>query len=64
MGSSKNIASWNNSRQRVHPKDKEPMLNHDSTELVKKGRGALKNDKKLSGDSRLKFARKNYSAIS
>ena len=44
MGSSKNISPRYNSRQGVHLKDKGPMLNLDSAELAKEGRGALKND--------------------
>ena len=64
MGSSENIAPWNNSRQRVHPKDKRLVPNHDSVKLAKKRRGTSSNDQELSRDPRLKFARKNHSAIS
>ena len=64
MGSTENISTWNNTRQRVHPEDKGLVLNHDSTKLAKKGGGTLEYDQKLSGDPRLKFARKNFCGIS
>ena len=64
MGFTKNIFTWNNTRQGVHLEDKRSVLNYDSTKLAKKGGGTLEYDQKLSGDPRLKFARKNFCGIS
>ena len=64
MGATENISSWHNSRQRVHPKDKRPMSKYYLTELAKKERRSLVNDKELSKHSRFKLKRKDYNSIS
>ena len=64
MGATENISSWHNSCQRVHPKDKRSMSKHYSTELAKKERRSLVNDKELSKHTRFELERKDNYSIS